>query len=157
MYHFTILERMALESIHKSDKTLEEIADDTGLEIPLCMNIVYSLLAKNLVVCAGSAYSVNKNLSDGIIRELKDRRNRAVEVNALVRECVKESFMENGDSFHFKKVYMSEKDKKLLKAMFYNIESFLDGLKNQTGATKEETFIFWGGDNYAKTVGAYIA
>ena len=47
MYHFTILERMILESINKSSKNLEEVAEDTGLEQNICLNIVYSLLAKS--------------------------------------------------------------------------------------------------------------
>ena len=156
MYHFTILERMILESINKSSKNLEEVAEDTGLEQNICLNIVYSLLAKNLVVCAKGSYSFNQSLSKAIVAELKNKRNRAIEVNALVRECVKDSVVENGESFVFKKVYMSEKEKKLLKAMFYNIESFLSGL-SASGPTKEETFIFWGGDNYAKAVSSYIS
>lgn len=157
MYHFTILERMILESINKSDKTLGQLQDDTGLEASICMNVVYSLLAKNLVLTKNNVYRINTNLCESIIAELRNQKNRAVEVNTLVRECVKASIVEGQDTFKFKKVYMTEKEKKLFKAMLYNLESFLAGLDNKGGKTKEETFIFWGGDNYANAISSYIS
>ncbi|MBC75215.1 MAG: hypothetical protein CME64_04300 [Halobacteriovoraceae bacterium] len=157
MYNFTILERMVLESINKGDKGLYEIVEDTGLEQKVCENVLYSLMAKGLIKISGTKYIISDNLSEGIIAELKNQLNMTVEINTLVRECVKSSLMEGEDSFKFKKVYMSESDKKFLKGMLYNLESFLDGLKNNKGATKEETFIFWGGENYAKAVNKYIS
>lgn len=157
MYNFTVLERMILESVNKSAKDLEQIHEDTGLDKSICTNVLFSLLAKNLIIIDFNVYRLNKNLSEAILSELTDQRNRCVEINALVRECVKLSLLEGSDTFKFKKVYMSEKDKKLLKAMLYNIETFLDGLKSQKGKTKEETFVFWGGENYANAINAYIS
>lgn len=148
---------MILESINKSDKTIEAIHEDTGLDSGICMNVIYSLLAKSLVVCKNGSYQINSNLCQAILEELKNQRNRAVEVNTLVRECVKGSIVEGEKTFNFKKVFMDEREKKLLQAMLYNLESFLDGLKTNKGKTKDETFIFWGGDNYAKAINAYIS
>ncbi|MEX1099320.1 MAG: hypothetical protein WEB87_02770 [Bacteriovoracaceae bacterium] len=157
MYNFTILERMILESINKSDKTVDAIQADTGVDTGACVNVICSLLAKNLVVQKNNIYQFNQSLGPAIVAELNDRRNLTVEINTLVRECVKMSLLENQSSFKFKKVYMNEKEKKLLKAMLYNLETFLEGLKQNKGPTKEETFVFWGGENYAKAINAYIS
>ena len=157
MYNFTVLERMILESINKSPKNLDAIKEDTGLDSELCLNVVYSLSAKNLIVTKAQKYAINSNLCEGIIAELKDSQNRAVELNMLVRECVKDTVMGKGDSFGFKKVYMNQREKKLLKAMLYNLESFLDGLKENKGKTKDETFVFWGKENYGKAILDYIS
>lgn len=157
MYNFTILERMVLESINKAAKSLDDIQEDTGLAGELCLNVVFSLSAKNLIVSKAGKYAFNANLCEGIIAELKDSQNRAVELNMLIRECVKDTIMGDGQSFSFKKVYMNEKEKKLLKAMLYNLESFLEGLKENKGKTKDETFVFWGNENYGKAILDYIS
>lgn len=157
MYNFTVLERMVLESINKSGKTLDEVQEDTGLGAELCLNVVFSLSAKNLIVTKADKYLINENLCEGILSELKDAQNKAVELNMLVRECVKDTIIGGGESFGFKKVYMDEKEKKLLKAMLYNLESFLDGLKDNKGKTKDETFVFWGKENYGKAILDYIS
>mgnify|MGYP002025777572 CR=1 FL=1 len=157
VYNFTILERMILESINKGDKSLNEIKHDSGMDQQICENVLYSLMAKGLIKIEGTKYKMNAGLSEAIIAELKDQLNMTVEIGSLVRECVKSSILKGNDSFKFKKVYMSESDKKFLKGMLYNLETFLDGLKSNKGPTKEETFIFWGGENYAKAVSNYIS
>lgn len=148
---------MVLESIYKSEKRLFEIAEDTSLDSSICLNITFSLVAKNLVLVRDNKYRMNKDLSAPIIAELRNKENMVVEMNTLVRECVKNGVLKSEDTFKFKKVFMNEREKKLLKAMLYNLETFIDGLKSNKGETKEETIIFWGGDSYAKTIHSYIS
>lgn len=156
MYNFTILERMILESIRKSEKTIEQIQEDTAMESHICANVVQSLLAKSLVSTKSNKFTLNKNLNAQIIEELQNKKNQTVEMNALVRECIQGSLLRGESTFQFMKVYMSEEEKKILNAMLYNIETFIDGLKKNKGKTKDETFIFWGGDTYAKAVTHYL-
>ena len=68
MYNFTILERMVLESINKGDKDLQQIHNDTSLDAKICENILYSLLAKNIVTTKGRIYQFNKNICSAIGR-----------------------------------------------------------------------------------------
>lgn len=145
------LERMILESIQMQQKTIANICFDTNIQPAILQNIIQSLIVKGLILLNDEGiYSINKNLSESSKASLRNKENVILECNEIVRASIKISIDEDSKNFHLKKVALNESQKKLLKAMLYNINSFLEDChqENKNIKTKDQTVIFWGENTY---------
>lgn len=155
MHKLTLLDQMVLESLNKSDKTLNSLMEDTSLPISLCNKVLENLLIQNIITISNNNYSISKYLSNSVKDLLKDKKHISRQLKALIDECIYLNQQENNLSYY--KVNISDEDEKILNAMFINIESFINQLKNKKGETKNEKFIFWGKENYSKLIHSYIS
>jgi predicted transcriptional regulator len=153
MRKLTLVDRMVLESIHKSDKNIASIQIDTTLPIAIVNSVIENLLTQGLILINKNSYSVNDNMSEDLVSYLKNQRELFVQVKALICECVHE----RNPEISFYKAYLAPDDEKILATLFYNIESFIKNLNKNKKPTKDETFIFWGKENYAKAIHSYIS
>lgn len=153
MRKLTILDRMIIESISKSEKNITQIQIDTTLPLKICNKIIENLLTQNVILLSKNMYSLNSTMSADLLSFLKDESELILQIKALICECIQEK----SDDISFYKVSMNESESKILGSMFYNLESFLKGLKKSKGPTKDETFVFWGKENYAKAIHSYIS
>lgn len=152
MSNFTLIDRVVLESLNKGPKTLTCLQEDTLLPINICNRVLESLLTKNFITIQQNQYEINKNLSNDIVSEFNNSDQHQLEVRALITECL---HMKDIRSSYYK-VNMKKEEKIILNTLFYNLESFLKNLKKNKGATKDETFIYWGEANYAKAIYSYL-
>lgn len=145
------LERIVLESIQKQENTSERIGEDTNIQPAILQNIIQALVVKGLITNHHGNYSINKNLSEMIKFSVKNKENLILECNEMVRSSIKLSLKNGKDKgFHLKKMALNESQKKLLHAMLYNINSFLEDChqENKKMKTKDLTVIFWGQNTY---------
>lgn len=151
MYSLTILERMILESLSKSKKSVLELIYDIDLEIELIQNAIEELKQRNLVKASKGIVEIN-------IEELT-KWNQSEHIKDSLREEIKEILEASIDTYfanpensmvRIKKVNMSSDEKKIFNAMISNLDNFIKGLteskKNQS--VKDQEVIFWGFSGY---------
>ena len=146
-----LIERMIVESLSKSAKTLKELALDIKIEEVVVVNALQGLVVKSIVTLNNEIYDLNKGLSRSVIEEINDNKSLLIEVNQIVRSTIKLAMeTENDHVFKLKKVAMSETDYKIFKSMLINLEKFLSGLAkdNKEMSTSEQQVIFWGHQKY---------
>lgn len=147
-FYISPIERLILESISKRAKNTLDLIEDTKIEQNIIMNIVQSLLIKNLIVLKQRRYHINQNLNKELIHQLQNEQNMLIEISQIVKLTIKKSLNNKDNSFKYKKVYMSPDEEKLFKALLYQLENFLAGLSNKKGNTYQQKIIFWGNNTY---------
>ena len=147
-YNLTILERMILECLGASSKSVQELQDKTKIKKDILNRVLESLVSRNIVLISSSKYSLNTNLRADITKELNNTTSLLCEVNEVINSCVRSKLIEdNEQSFKLKKVNMSEREEKIYNGLLYNLESFLGSLSKNDNVS-EQKIIFWGEGRY---------
>lgn len=147
-FHISPIERLVLESLSKSAKEIFELIQDTKLDKQVIINILQTLLLKNLIVIEERRYQISKNLNSVLIKQLKNEQSMLIEVSQVVKSTIKQCLNSKDNSFKYKKVYMDKDEEKLFKAMLIQLESFIEGLDKKRGKTYQQKVIFWGSNSY---------
>lgn len=147
-YNLTILERMILECLSSSSKSVQDLQDKTKIRKDILNRVLESLVSRNIVLISSSKYSLNTNLRADITKELNNTTSLLCEVNEVINSCVRSKLIEdNEQSFKLKKVNMSEREEKIYNGLLYNLESFLGSLSKNDNVS-EQKIIFWGEGRY---------
>lgn len=153
-YNITLPERMLLECLSAGDKSLLKIKRECQLEHSTALNILQSLLSKNLIVIKNKKYSLNSLIDAHMQKELYSNSDLLVEVSEIVNSCVRDTVSKSKENpFKMRKVYMTAREEKIFHGLLYNLETFLDSLEINTKANiADQTIIFWGEQNYGKII-----
>lgn len=150
MLSINLIERIIIESIYRKEKDFDDIYNDTNLPKTVIENCLMSLLSKNIIIKKLDRYYLNNNLSEEAIQAISSKTNKLNAKKLIMNEIIESS---KGDDLGFYKVSMSEKEEKILKGLFYNVEEFLKGLEtNKEAKTTDERIIFWGENTYGKVI-----
>ena len=125
-FNITLPERMLLECLTAGNKSLTKIREECHLSQQTSLNIIQSLITKNLVVGINKEYSINKYLNQDIRSELHSQSDLLIEIGGIVSSCVRDSIQDpERKSFKLKKVFMNERENKIYNGLVYNLEAFL--------------------------------
>ena len=155
--NFTILERVVIESIFKGNKTVKKIVEDTSLNSKLIEHITTSLCEAKLLEEREGEVKIPSQKRDYIIQNMQNKKNQMIEMNTLIKSCMRKSVQGLEKPFHFKKVFMDDKEQVILQGLLNNVDNFLKSVESNRGKTKNETIIFWGSENYASSLYSYMA
>jgi hypothetical protein len=147
-FNISPIERLILESLSRSPKELFELMHDTKMDKNVIINILQSLLVKNLLTVDSNRYQINSNLNQALIQQIKNEQNTLIEIGQVVKTTIKHSLNYKDNSFKYKKVYMNNDEEKIFKAMLIQLETFIEGLDKKKGKTFEQKVIFWGSNSY---------
>jgi Mn-dependent DtxR family transcriptional regulator len=162
MKRLLIVERIVLESISSGARTVEAIARDTDLDEGLVKNILFHFHQMNMVQYVKGIYTINEkgrnwaqdiNHKDSIRDEVKDVFSNAVHDYF--------SKTEKNSKIKMQKVWLTEKEEKILQAQLYSLETFIQGIQKEKSRVKdfktsEKKLIFWGFGQYADVVKSSI-
>ena len=145
-----------LESLERLEKSIAEIAEDTGLKTNLICNIVSHLVMDNIINLKRGKYFLN----------LKEKEKWLPLINnkILIQQEIKELFISLINS-HFelsekkqyglkvKKIWLNSMDEKILEAHFNNLNEFIENMekypaRRKVEKLKEKRVIFWGQSFY---------
>lgn len=159
-----ILERIIVESISKKEKNIQELAIDTNLEHALLLNILPTLLMKNIINYQRGIYSINKensllwksgiNKTDNIKEEAKEL------FTSLVNQYFKNDIAEakHNSVLKIQKVWLTKDEEMVLNSHMKTLESFFNSVKNsrKINPIREKTFeqkvVIWGTSQYSELV-----
>lgn len=153
-FQITAIERYILESIQKQSNDLQAISIDTGIKEDILNSILNDLQVKSLIkVDYNKKFHINQHINQII----KDELNTPNDIYCSVQDIIMTSFETEKENFKLKKVYINEKEEKILNGLLYNLESFIQSLKkNARHTTSAKKIIFWGSANYGKTINHLI-
>lgn len=153
MNSLTCVERIIVESIGRGTKTITQLNQDTSLGTRLLLNILNALTLRGIISQREGVYAISKHISKEASETLQDFKNQKTEALELI-----ESMLSQPELVKLKKVYISEKDKPILKALLANLNNFFQTLpdaKEEISLSQYSLFI-WGEDLYGKNINRMV-
>lgn len=157
-----IVERMVIESLGKKDRNIKELEFDTGLSHALLLNVLPSLIMKNIVQYAKGQYMIDQSKSAVWSKEINDVDNVKEEVKELFTSLVNQYFKKETkkelQDLKVKKVWLSRDEVMVLNSHLANLESFFHSirqerkLKPQIEKTHEQRVVVWGFSQYSDLI-----
>lgn len=148
-----MLERIVIESISKGEDTLESIQKDTSLDYSLVLNITARLIQQGLIKYKEGKYSIYKN--EIAWQKVNRGESVAVELKEIAEGMIDNYFFDKEKNIlKLQKVYISEKEEKILKSLLDNIESFITNIRADQKKrkvrkeTQSQKVIFWAYSEY---------
>lgn len=132
---------MVLESLCSREKSLNELYDDLGLKKNILINTLQKLILLDYIKLSKEFYSSKLN-SFELAKKINTKENLFLEINHLQKAALKQTIHDNKSFVKLRKVYLDQREKKLLSAMLFNIEAFLNGIPCK-GRTKDQTLVYW--------------
>lgn len=155
-----LVERMILESLQSGPRTSEELVKDTGLKKNLLMSLLSNLFNDYIVVQKGHLFDLNYENKKDWIHRVNSKESVKGEVKELFLSMINQHFEEleyKSCGLKMKKIYVSERDEKILHAHFNNLQEFVDNLEKYPTETKDapthaKKVIFWGQSDYGALI-----
>jgi predicted transcriptional regulator len=143
-------ERVVIESLLKRSRDINNIQEDTGLDIDVIQNTLMSLLTKGFIKKELDLYcTCNERIK--YYQESKD----SILDQFAEREILLNSMLHANSPMAFYKVYLNKKDKVILEGILKNLKDFLTEAqtnKNNLNNTKDEMLFILGENNYVNTI-----
>lgn len=149
MNTLTCVERLIIESLGRSEKTVFELHCDTTLSQRILMNILNALTLRGITQQRDGKYSISKHMTSETLNLIKNSMGQKTEALELI-----ESMLSQESIVRLKKVYVSEKDKPILNALLNNLNNFFQTLPEAPKNVRLSDFslFIWGEDQYGKNI-----
>lgn len=149
MNTLTCVERLIIESLGRSQKTVAELHHDTTLSHRILMNILNALTLRGVIQQNTGKYSISRHMNGETLGVLKSTVGQRTEALELI-----ESMLSQESIVRLKKVYISEKDKPILNALLNNLHNFFQTLPEapKDVSLSEFSLFIWGEDQYGKNI-----
>ncbi len=150
MIYLTTIERIILESLNKKKKSLKEVIDDVGIKGTSALMALESLIQKDLVLKNEELYQLSLSSKEKLIDMMKNKASIKSEVQELINYSLNLAIKEKRGEFSLKKVYLNEKDEKMINSLFSQLQNYIDKLleKPTNHPTYKEKILYWGGSRY---------
>lgn len=149
----TPLERLVLEALQNKKNQVPLIQEEIDLPLEMINVILRNLILKGFVIYEPNEYLLNLK-NQAFLNLLKNKENVFSECDELIKVCLEKELTEKTkESFRMRKASLTPKQLSFLKAMLFNINSFIDDCEkeNEYLPLKERTLIFWGQNQYQDT------
>ncbi|MFP5457589.1 MAG: hypothetical protein ACLGG7_02550 [Bacteriovoracia bacterium] len=150
MQSLTSVERIVLESIGQSEKSLKELQRDTNLEVRFLTNILQALTLRGFVALRDGGYGINRHLPVEEFKKINDQHAHRQEALELIEGLASGT----GKNLGLRKAWVSEKDRSILKALLKNVEDFMASLPPapKGASLNDYTVVVWGEDKYGDVI-----
>ncbi|EPZ50096.1 hypothetical protein M902_0308 [Bacteriovorax sp. BAL6_X] len=161
MSRLLMVERAILEVCGKSQKTIFQISNETGMDLSLVGSLCIRLNKKGILQRQSSTYSINKDANSLLIANTPE--NIKKEVNEVSKSMVANYFNQKNDrSLKLQKVYVNKTEELILKSMLDQLNSFVEELqkshkKSSHNIVKKQKVIMWGHGNYSDLINSSLA
>ncbi|OUR98895.1 hypothetical protein A9Q84_05640 [Halobacteriovorax marinus] len=151
-----LTERMILESLSFGEKTIDKIAEDTGIELEVINSIVPELLMRNILIYTKGIYNLNMENKESWIFEINKLSNKKKEIKDILNASIE--LLGEKDSLKLKKVYLTGYEEKLLKIELKKVETFIENIRvehsriKSKNKTKDLRVVYWGCSKYSDLV-----
>ncbi len=149
MNSLTCVERLIIESLGRSDKKVTQLQIDTSLNIRILRNVLNALTLRGVIGQRAGKYFISSHMTNETKMVIQDSVGQKTEALELI-----ESMLSQENVVRLKKVYISEKDKPILKALLNNLNNFFQTLPEppKDVSLSDYSLFFWGEDKYGKNI-----
>lgn len=139
-----IHERVILESLSKTPLDFETLQKKTGLQDDMSFRIIQGLIIKGLIQNESGQLCLSHKIPQGQLEELNGPEARKLESLEFIEKVIQK---DSKDHFHLQRFALAKSEEKILRAMIYNLESFLKECHQKNHKSiqvKDHTLFFWG-------------
>lgn len=139
-----IHERVILESLSKTPLDFEALQRKTGLQEDMSFRIIQGLIIKGLIQNENGQLRLSHKIPEEQLEELNGPEARKLESFEFIEKIIQKN---SRDHFQLQRYALSKSEEKILRAMIYNLESFLKECHQKNHKTiqvKDHTLFFWG-------------
>jgi hypothetical protein len=160
-----MIERIVIESISKKEKNIQEIEIDTNLNHGLLLNILPSLLMRNMIRYKNGMYSLDKEHCFQWLSQVNKKENVKEEAKEIFTSLVNQYFEKDstiapqiGPQLKIQKMWLTRDEELILKSHMATLEGFFNGVKEarkyhpQREKTCEQRVVIWGLSQYSDLV-----
>ena len=145
------LERVILETLGRGKRELQKICHDCSVERNVVENILYKFLKEKLVLKNKEKFQLDFHEREDFLEAIKKKGNIKEELKELLNYFLNIFInSENKVQFGLKKVWVEEKDEKILEFYLSKIDSLLKNAEvsnkknNSNKKLSLKKVIFWG-------------
>ncbi|MFG1500686.1 hypothetical protein ABMA70_10815 [Halobacteriovorax sp. XZX-3] len=160
MSRLLMVERAILEVCGKSQKTIFQISNETGMSLSLVGSLCVRLNKKGILKRQDSTYSLNKDAQGLMIANAVE--NVRKEVNEVASSIVENYFSQKENrSLKLQKVYVNKTEELILNSMLDQLNSFVEELqrnykKSSNNIVKKQKVLLWGHGNYSDIINSSL-
>lgn len=156
-----VIERLVMESLEKKQKNILELVDDTGLKKKWIVPVLYGLKGRGILKEANEVFEIDYESKVRWLPVVNKREFLKSEVSEIFRSIINQKFSgESGTEglLNLKKIWLTNEEEKVFKALFSNLEQFVDNvqgqrrLKPQKERIGEQKVILWAYSSYQNLI-----
>lgn len=152
MEYLTPIERMIIESLNQSPKSLESIALDLEIRKDTLFFILQRLVLKDFILYQSSYYQLNMDKKSDILIQLKDKSSKKFEIKSIL-ESAKDRYLEHQDSnlLQVRKAYLNSHDLVMVESLMSQMQTILSRKERTSSADPLATkkIFYWGSQSYS--------
>jgi uncharacterized protein YutD len=154
-----IIERIVIESLSKRPQTFEKLIDQTSLNESLLQAVLGQLIQKGILKYKNFEYELNWELKDQWLPVVTNKEGFKAEIKELFASLVNQIYENQGEGkLKVQKIYLNNREKDELDRKLSDIDSFIQGIKNQRKAypvkenISQQQVVFYGNSEYQSLV-----
>ncbi len=154
-----IVERIVIESLNQKAMGFERLVEQTALSSNLLQAVLGQLIQKGIVEYNQFEYKLNWNLKDQWLPLVTDKEGAKAEIKELFASLVNHIYeKESHARLKVQKIYLNNREKEELDRRLTDIDSFIQGIRNQRKAypvkenISQQQVVFYGSSEYRALV-----
>lgn len=154
-----VVERIVIEALNKKAMNFERLMEQTALSEHLLQAILGQLIQKGIVLYKHWDYQLNWELKDKWLPLVTDKEGTKAEIKELFASLVNHIYEQEGCSkLKVQKIYLNNREKEELDRKLSDIDSFIQGIRNQRAAypvkenISQQQVVFYGKSEYRALV-----
>ncbi len=157
-----MIERVILESLSKSNKSLELLYEDTGIETPLLKLLLQEMMFKGWIQYHRGEFALESSANKDWISIINSKESIQLEVKELMDSLVSMYFKGNLGLLKVQKISLTEDEEMILNSHLKSLENFFVSLrenksKKSLGSTiKKQKIVVWGSGIYKDLIAANL-
>jgi len=154
-----IIERVVIEALNKKKMNFERLLEQTALSDHLLQAVLGQLIQKGILSYTHFEYELNWELKDQWLPIVTDKEGAKAEIKELFASLVNDIYeKESTSKLKMQKIYLNNREKEELERRLADIDSFIQGIRNQRKAypvkenISQQQVVFYGNSQYCDLV-----
>ncbi|MCB9092577.1 MAG: hypothetical protein H6621_12970 [Halobacteriovoraceae bacterium] len=144
-------ERIIIESLYNSEKTIDELSRELSIDPESLFYMLQKMLIKGFVSFKTGKYSISSHCYKSLKSSLDNKQSQSFEIKTIL-DSATDGYIYDDDKnkLTIKKVYLTQDEKSLLDSLLKQLESFMatKAVKPTNNQLHEKEIFYWGRQTY---------
>ncbi len=154
-----VIERIVIEALNKKTLSFEKLSEQVGLSNSLLQAVLGQLIQRGIITYNRFEYALNWETKDMWLPIVTDKEGAKAEIKELFSSLVNHIYDSGGEGkLKVQKIYLNQREKDELDRRLADIDSFIQGIRNQRAAypvkenISQQQVVFYGTSQYRTLV-----